>query len=188
MNDEGEVQAALYDLFCARAGDLGVDVERVADARGLAAIVARYAGNVGADTVIVAHEVPQALPELAERLAEAGVNWTGPSEVEQTRDAPFGVSLARLAVAETGSLLLAETTLADRAIGLLTGTHLIVCPVTALVASLAESAAPLRSLAARSGGAQVTLVTGPSRTADIERVLTVGVQGPGRVIACFVGD
>ncbi|MDQ3045411.1 MAG: lactate utilization protein, partial [Chloroflexota bacterium] len=34
----------------------------------------------------------------------------------------------------------------------------------------------------------VTLVTGPSRTADIERVLTVGVQGPGRVIACFVGD
>ena len=34
----------------------------------------------------------------------------------------------------------------------------------------------------------VTLVTGPSRTADIERVLTVGVQGPGRVMILFADD
>ena len=33
-----------------------------------------------------------------------------------------------------------------------------------------------------------TLVTGPSRTADIERVLTVGVQGPGKVMTLFVDD
>jgi L-lactate dehydrogenase complex protein LldG len=32
------------------------------------------------------------------------------------------------------------------------------------------------------------LVTGPSRTADIERVLTVGVQGPGKVMTLFVDD
>ena len=31
-----------------------------------------------------------------------------------------------------------------------------------------------------------TLVTGPSRTADIERVLTVGVQGPARVAVLFL--
>ena len=35
------------------------------------------------------------------------------------------------------------------------------------------------------GRNMVTLVTGPSRTADIERVLTVGVQGPGRVMILF---
>ncbi|MDQ3413285.1 MAG: lactate utilization protein, partial [Chloroflexota bacterium] len=38
------------------------------------------------------------------------------------------------------------------------------------------------------GGAYATLVTGPSRTADIERVLTVGVQGPARLIVLFVDE
>jgi L-lactate dehydrogenase complex protein LldG len=34
----------------------------------------------------------------------------------------------------------------------------------------------------------LSFVTGPSRTADIERVLTIGVHGPGRLILVFVDD
>jgi L-lactate dehydrogenase complex protein LldG len=46
----------------------------------------------------------------------------------------------------------------------------------------------LRQVALTPGGAFATLLTGPSRTADIERVLTVGVQGPGKVMTLFVDD
>ena len=46
----------------------------------------------------------------------------------------------------------------------------------------------LREIASRPGGSYATLVTGPSRTADIERVLTVGVQGPARIAVLFVDD
>ncbi|MDQ4044385.1 MAG: lactate utilization protein, partial [Chloroflexota bacterium] len=35
-------------------------------------------------------------------------------------------------------------------------------------------------------GSYATLVTGPSRTADIERQLTVGVQGPARLHVVFI--
>jgi len=32
----------------------------------------------------------------------------------------------------------------------------------------------------------LALITGPSRTADIERVLTIGVHGPGRLVVLLV--
>jgi L-lactate dehydrogenase complex protein LldG len=92
-----------------------------------------------------------------------------------------------LAVAETGSLLVAETTLADRAVGMLAAAQVIMCPTDALVPSLDEAAPLLRAIAARPGG-YATLITGPSRTADIERVLTIGVQGPAKVFALFVDE
>jgi L-lactate dehydrogenase complex protein LldG len=57
-----------------------------------------------------------------------------------------------------------------------------------LVASLDDAAPVIRELSLAKGGTFSTLVTGPSRTADIERVLTVGVQGPGKVMTLFVDD
>ncbi|MDP9363469.1 MAG: lactate utilization protein, partial [Chloroflexota bacterium] len=86
------------------------------------------------------------------------------------------------------SVLLAEPTLHDRAVGMLTVAQLVLCPTAALVPSLDEAAPTLREIALRPGGGYATLVTGPSRTADIERVLTVGVQGPARVEVLFVDD
>ena len=96
--------------------------------------------------------------------------------------------MGRLAIAETGSVLLSEPTLEDRSVGMLTLAHATICPTAALVASLDDAAPVIRELAVAGGGELSTLVTGPSRTADIERVLTVGVQGPGKVMTLFVDD
>jgi len=71
---------------------------------------------------------------------------------------------------------------------MLTLAQATICPTAALVASLDDAAPLLRQLSLAEGGAFSTLVTGPSRTADIERVLTVGVQGPGKVMTLFVDD
>ena len=178
----------LLAAFRERAGPLGVRVERVPDVQGLAGFIASLVAELGAPAVLIAGELRDAAPTLTRALDAAGVAWSQPVDPGATRDAPLGVSLAQLAIAETGSVLLAEPSLDDRAIGLLVATQLVVCLTAALVPSLADAAPALRGVALQPGGGYATLVTGPSRTADIERVLTVGVQGPARVVVLFVDD
>jgi L-lactate dehydrogenase complex protein LldG len=178
--------AELIATFAGRAGALGVAVQRVEHLADAAAAIVSLAHEINADRPTITAELTDAAPNLIAAIAAAGLQLVGAAAPAETRDAPLGLSLARLAIAETGSVLLAEPTLDDRGVGLLAATHLVVCPTSALVPSLDESAPVLRELASRPGGSYTTLVTGPSRTADIERVLTVGVQGPARVEVLFV--
>jgi L-lactate dehydrogenase complex protein LldG len=174
--------------FSACVEPLGVTVTRVADSRSAAAFLARAAAELDAERAVVASELMTAAPGLAAALTAAGLPWSSPQSVEESRDRPFGVSLATLAIAETGSVMLAERTLEDRAVGLLTRTHVTVVRTADLVPSLVEAAAAMREVALRSGGGYGAFVTGPSRTGDIEMSLTIGVQGPARVLTLFVDD
>lgn len=178
-----EIDARL-DRFRAHVEPLGATVTRVATSAEAAAFIADVAADIDAPEVIVANELIAAAP----MLAAAGQSWTAAGAVSETRDRPLGASLATLAIAETGSVMLAEHTLEDRAVGQLTRTHITVVRSTDLVPSLVEATAAMREVALRPGGGYGSFVTGPSRTADIEMSLTVGVQGPARVYIIFVDD
>jgi L-lactate dehydrogenase complex protein LldG len=184
---EDELQR-LLDEFREKAEPLGVTVLRVASAAAAAQAVADWAQSLETDGVIVASEVNVQMPGIAPALTFAGLRVHLPASPSETRDSPLGLSMGRLAIAETGSVLLSEPTLEERSIGMLTLAHATICPTAALVASLEDAAPVIRELSLAQGGAFSTLVTGPSRTADIERVLTVGVQGPGKVMTLFVDD
>jgi L-lactate dehydrogenase complex protein LldG len=174
--------------FREKAEPLGVTVLRVESEGEAARVVADWANSLGAESVLVAAEVMQQAQSLVAALETAGLRIQPSTVPEATRDAPLGLSLGLLAIAETGSVLLSEPSLEDRSVGMLTLAHATLCPISALVASLDDAAPMLRRLSLAQGGAFSTLVTGPSRTADIERVLTVGVQGPGKVMTLFVDD
>lgn len=178
----------LLDEFREKAEPLGVTVLRVASAEAAAQAVADWAVSLDADCVIVASEVMRQLPCVTTTLASTGLQVRPSQSPAETRDASLGLSMGRLAVAETGSVLLSEPSLEDRSVGMLTLAHATICPTAVLVASLDDAAPVMRELSLANGGAFSTLVTGPSRTADIERVLTVGVQGPGKIMTLFIDD
>lgn len=181
-------RASLIAAFTERATSLGVGVIRAADSNALAAEVAAIAATLGVRAPLISTELAQAAEALCAALEARGFSPSPPGGPDETNDAPLGLSLAHLAIAETGSVILAEESLADRSIGLLAAEQIVVCPTPALVPSLDDAAPVLRAFATRPGGAYTTLVTGPSRTADIERTLTVGVQGPAKLLVLFVDE
>ncbi len=107
-----------------------------------------------------------------EALRRAGV------QVGQEADSPAGLSGVLAAVAETGSLVIAAQRRAEAGASLLPGIHLAVVRKEQVLPTLEEA---LRLTRAHRSATTV-LISGPSRTADIEMTLTIGVHGPGRTV------
>ena len=126
----------------------------------------------------ISDETPVVSPAAFARL-QRGDLPDAEDPLRSIADRAVGITRAELAVAETGSVLLVEPAPIDRAVSLLTR-HLIVGVAEAdIVDDLADG---FRWLVRQPrAAAYATFVTGPSRTADIERSLTIGVQGPSRL-------
>jgi len=103
---------------------------------------------------------------------------------EQAAQAAFGVSQMDWALADTGTLVQDATAVAQRLVSTLPPVHIALVPTAGLLPDLP---ALLSRVDPRQSG-YLAFITGPSRTADIERVLTIGVHGPKRLIALFVDD
>ena len=176
------VSADVRDRFRQAASAAACTVHEIADWEEVAALLAECGDPV---------TVPPSLASdpLLEALRDAGVSWRmprhdGDSEVVG-EDLAVGVVRAEAGVGETGSVLLVEHALVDRVVSMLCRRLVVVVDAEALVASLDDVAAWLADRPA--GASFVSLITGPSRTADIERSLTIGVQGPDAMDVVVVG-
>ncbi len=168
--------------FADRLTSAGGRVSLASSLQDIAAAVSRVALDGW-----IAEQATTRFPALADALAKNGITVRIPRDVAAIRDAPLGITAARLAIAETGSVLLHETGLEGRSVSLMTQHLIVLCPASALVPSLDEAAPVLREIA-QTGPSYATFVTGPSRTADIERELAIGVQGPGELHVIFLPD
>lgn len=122
--------------------------------------------------------------QAAARSPEAREGWLRTLSV-----ADLGISGVNVAVAETGTLVLHAGPGQGRLVTCLPPVHLAVMALDALVADLFHLPARWRALGGSGGRALRScahLITGPSRTADIELTLTRGVHGPKEVHAVFV--
>lgn len=90
----------------------------------------------------------------------------------------LSVSTARFGIAETGTVVHEVTAGTGRLLSILPPAHLVLLSERDLLMNQAELFA---SMDLERCGSAVTLVTGPSRTADIEKTLVVGVHGARRL-------
>ena len=156
--------AALWDVFSTKAVALGADVERApgeAAALELLAPAGEPSGTRG---------LRARFPVLAARCRPIAGRDPAAAVVVTT-----GV----LAVAETGSVLLCEGS-QDRGACFLAEHLWLLVPADQIVAMLDAAIERLGALIGE-GAQYAVLMSGPSRTADIERTLTIGVHGPQRL-------
>lgn len=103
-----------------------------------------------------------------------------PAPEAAPREAALGVSVARAAAAQCGSLVLGSRD--GRLTQLLPPVHVVLVDAGTVVGTLGEALAACRD----AGGAALALHSGPSKSADIGQVMVTGVHGPGRVIALLL--
>ena len=94
--------------------------------------------------------------------------------VEDVWDAEIGVTMAEFAIAETGSLVLSATQGRARLNSLAPPVHAVLIDPKNTVSSLEEAFD-------RMPRETSVIISGPSRTADVEGIMVMGVHGPKRL-------
>lgn len=112
----------------------------------------------------------------------AGVQ-SGIRDVDELRlacaDAAVGITSADYALSATGTLVMLSSPSEARLVSLLPPLHIAVIPSTAILTGLDELLTVLPKPAEQTSS--MVLISGPSRTADIEQILVRGVHGPGEI-------
>ncbi len=178
--------AARADRFAAVLTKIGGRVDRV---RGLAAAGARVR-----ELLVAAGAKRVALSDAPELVTFANAWPTGAQLLphDAPRDellaADAGVTFAQHGIAETGTLVLLSSQEQSRLASLLPALHIAVLPCSRLSGTLGDAFAALQGTDGAPVARTITFVTGPSRTADIELTLVVGVHGPKAMHVVLVED
>lgn len=184
--------------FTANFRAVGGQVEEAGTLDDALRFIAAEARRLGARRVMAAGcpefaPLPDLLPDVDVKFWLAG----NAGETEANRDAAgdpvataaaadIGVVMADHAVALTGSIAVTSAPVQGRSVSLLPPVLFAIVPVSRLATRLGEVLAVWDGLEPGRLPAGIHFISGPSRSADIENDLTIGVHGPGAVWAVLV--
>jgi len=103
---------------------------------------------------------------------------------ELAKGAKIGISQLKWGLAETGSMAQDSTDVEQRLASALCWIHVAILPTSKIIADIPAFMTKMHPKDIKF----MTLITGASKTADIERVLAIGVHGPERLVIVCVDD
>jgi L-lactate dehydrogenase complex protein LldG len=173
-----DANAPLAAAFAARAEEAKMHVTRVS-AGELVAKLSQFLAESRCKKIALPTSDVLDRFSIVEGLQRAGFEarrWTEMS-LDDIYDYDCGVSDVYAAVAETGSIVVRASAANGRALSLVPPVYVAIVEPQNLVPDLIDLFAKM----SRDGGGGATIITGPSKTADIEMELVIGVHGPGIV-------
>jgi L-lactate dehydrogenase complex protein LldG len=129
---------------------------------------------------------------LEQKCAEGNMEMLKPpfnnDELPRAFDSiQVGISWGEFAIAETGAIVEFSTDDALRLVTALPLVHISLLHASDVVSTLKEAATPIRDFYTENSlNAAVSFISGPSRTADIEMRLILGVHGPAETHAIII--
>ncbi len=170
-------QSDLASLFATKASAIGMRVTRISDAE-LDATLAKLLENRG-KTVVAVRD-----PALSARAANAAGARLAPNDNDDLLfDCEVGITDVDCAIAESGSLVV-STSGRIRNAWITPPIHIAIVRAGEILPDLVDL---FESRPDALDAASTTIITGPSKTADIEGVLVTGVHGPAAVEIVLVG-
>lgn len=177
-------------LFMENWQKVGGEAIRVSDMKDAKAYISNVVKSMEARYLLCFDQ-----PEISSMNLEdsdAEVTYWNPDQEEEllakAAGSDMGIGLVDYAVAHTGTILVMSSPFKGRATSLLPTAFMAIIKADRLRTRLGEALKEVSELN-RAGEmpAGVHFVTGPSRSADIENDLTIGVHGPGVMYAVIVG-
>lgn len=175
----------MYEQFKTKAEGVSAEVHRFGTSAEALAFLVSFLQNEGvADQegqyCVVADSPFLGAIDRAPLAAVTGVSF----EVtrERAAGAKVGISQVDWALADTGTLVQDATAIDKRMVSTLPFIHVALIATSGLRADMPAWLADVQQDAI----GYIAMITGPSRTADIERVLTIGVHGPERLVIIFI--
>ncbi len=173
-------ESDLVGLFRSRAQAVSAVVHGPVSRSGVLRTVTGIASGHSARSFVSWDDIGQVPSALVDAgLARVRSDWSDSSvgeRLEAYRQVDLGVTGSSAALAESGSVVLVHGPGRPRMASLVPDVHVALVEVAQLHRSLAHWAA--REPTAVADTANLVVVTGPSRSADIELELNLGVHGP----------
>jgi len=166
--------AKLVEGFSEAATRVGAKVLPVQDAAAAADYIHKHIGGLA---LLVPSPSLERLG-LAEKLRERGSEIATGQPRTEGPSAAAGITGANFAIADTGTIVLESTNETIRLATTLPERHFALLDPRKIVADGLAAVPHLRRLQQQTPRSFLAYISGPSRTADIERVLTIGVHGP----------
>ena len=160
--------------FMAMAATARAQVVRCLDALALADYIANHAGG----TILLPSFPSGRRLHLAELLHNQGCEVITDHFRSAAPLAAAGITGANFALADTGTIVLDSTEEPLRLASTFPERHFVLLDPRKILPDGPSAVGLLRTLHLRDSPDFIAFITGPSRTADIERVLTIGVHGP----------
>ncbi len=186
-------RSELLDRLAATAGLRGWNVQRCEEAEEVLDYVNWLVGSLGVTSVARSEQpVFDTVPVDAAIAGAGGLCWPavydGPASRTEVRqrlaESGMGITGADYAIAETGSVVVVPRRGLSRLVSVVPPVHVAIVRPSDVVGTLDDLFALRRLEYARNGGdmgSYLNFITGPSRTADIEQTIVVGVHGPREV-------
>lgn len=184
-----EEQLALFSDNWSKAAGQSVRCKNIDEAKRF---LKQFCEEMKAERLLLQDQPELTALQLQEMLPQAKCtvwNASQPTQMLETAaEADIGLAVVEHAVAFSGSVVVQSTAQQGRSVSLLPTAFVAIIPLSRLKYSLGEVMAQLDSTDAEAMPAGVHFISGPSRSADIENDLTIGVHGPGVVLALIVED
>ncbi len=114
--------------------------------------------------------------EIREKLYSHGIPHSACTIFSDKME--WGITSCEFLIARSGSVLVSSALSGGRQISIFPEKHLVIAQMHQLKKSLEEAFAGITEKYGQNLPSQLLLITGPSRTADIEKTLTLGAHGP----------
>ncbi len=172
-------------FFAERLSSVGGEARILQDEEAAVSVLRGLIGEIPAGSGVLLADDPELLRLAVPRLiAECGARriHLGSATLSEAAESEMGITTAVAGIADTGTIILWHTAATGRLAALLAPIHIALLRRQTIYPDKITYLRSLRDPNADLGSDPLTLVTGPSLTADIEKVLVRGAHGPRRVV------